>query len=93
MNKTISIIRLAVLLTLGTIAMIFLFGEEQDQSLPAFLVHVAVDKTLALALCYSIARLYKRWSKTDPWLMAYNRMCDRVAKEPGAVCSDNRKKN
>lgn len=35
MNKTISIIRIIILLTLGMFAMLFLLGEEQDANLLA----------------------------------------------------------
>lgn len=78
MNKKISIIRIAILVVLGCFAMIFLLGEEQDESLSAFFLHILVDKVLAIALCYYIGRLYKRWSKVDPWLKAYDKMCDEV---------------
>lgn len=82
MNKTISIIRIAILFVFGFFAMIFLFGEEQDESVFDFCLHVLVDKALAIAMCYYIARLYKRWSKVDPWLKAYDKMCDEVIDNP-----------
>lgn len=78
MIKTISIIRIAILLTLGCVAFIFLFGEEQDETLSAFYLHFIFDKTLAAALICYIALLYKRWRKVDPWLKAYDRMCGEV---------------
>lgn len=73
MNKTISIIRICILFILGAFAMIFIFGEEQDENEWAFFLHVIIDKTLGIALCYYVSRLYKRWSKVDPWLMAYGK--------------------
>lgn len=82
MNKTISIIRIAILFVLGLFATIFLFGEEQDKNMWAFILHVIVDKTLAIALCFYIGRLYKRWSKVDPWIRAYDKMCDDVMDKP-----------
>lgn len=78
MIKTISIIRIAILLTLGCVAFIFLFGEEQDEKPSAFLLHIIFDKALATALICHIAFLYKRWRKVDPWLKAYDRMCGEV---------------
>lgn len=78
MNKTISIIRIAVLLVLGFLAMIYLFGEEQDGNTLTLLLHMVLDKSLAFALCYLTCRLYKRWSKTDPLLMACDRMCNET---------------
>lgn len=82
MNKTISIIRLAILCVLGLFAVIFLFGEEQDENALYFLLHVIVDKAIAISLFYYIDRLYKRWSKVDPWLKAYDKMCDEVMEAP-----------
>lgn len=82
MNKTISIIRIAILCVLGAFAMIFLFGEEQDEATFDFLLHVLVDKALAIAMFYYVGRLYKRWSKVDPWLKAYDKMCDEVMDNP-----------
>lgn len=62
MNKTISIIRAAVLLILFGLAMILLFGEEQDAESSAFLLHVLIDKSLAIALFYICGRLLRRWN-------------------------------
>ena len=82
MNKTISIIRIAILCVLGGLPMKFLFGEEQDEATFDFLLHVFVDKALAVAMFYYVGRLYKRWSKVDPWLKAYDKMCDEVMDNP-----------
>ena len=76
MNKTISVIRIAILFILSGLAFIFIFGEEQDENVWAFFFHVIVDKALGIGLCFYIGRLYKRWSKVDPWLKAYDKMCD-----------------
>lgn len=81
MNKTISIIRIAILFALAGIAAILLFGEEQDESLSAFFIHFIVDKAIAAALIYSALRLYNRWSKVDPWLKAYDKECDKAMEE------------
>ena len=82
MNKTISVIRLAILIILFSVAVVFLFGEEQDEATFDFLLHVFVDKALAVAMFYYVGRLYKRWSKVDPWLKAYDKMCDEVMDKP-----------
>lgn len=78
MNKTISIIRIAILFVLGTLAIIFFFGEEQDEAIMPLLLHMAVDKSLAFAMFYSIGTLYKRWCKVDPIIMACDKMCNEV---------------
>lgn len=82
MNKTISVIRIAILFILSGLAFIFIFGEEQDENVWAFFFHVIVDKGLGIGLCFYIGRLYKRWSKVDPWLKAYEKMCDEVMDNP-----------
>ncbi|MDE7377501.1 MAG: hypothetical protein K2N13_00885 [Paraprevotella sp.] len=82
MNKTISIIRISILFILFGIAMIFLFSEEQDESLLAFTFHMLVDKALAIGLFFYGGRLYKRWCKVDPWLKAYDKLCDDVMDNP-----------
>lgn len=46
MNKTISVIRIAILFILSGLAFIFIFGEEQDENVWAFFFHVIVDKGL-----------------------------------------------
>lgn len=78
MNKAISIIRVSILIVLGFLATILLFGEEQEESTAWFLLHVLMDKTIAIGLFYYIGHLYKRWSKVDPWLKAYDKMCNEV---------------
>lgn len=82
MNKTISVIRIAILFILSGLAFIFIFGEEQDENVWAFFFHVIVDKGLGIGLCFYIGRLYKRWSKVDPWLKAYDKMCDEAMDNP-----------
>lgn len=82
MNKTISIIRIAILVVVGCLAILFLFGEEQDENVLAFLFHAIVDKTLGIALFFLGGRLYKRWSKVDPWIKAYDKMIDEVMDKP-----------
>lgn len=86
MNKTISVIRIAILFVLSGFAFIFLFGEEQDENLSAFFLHVIVDKGLGIALCFYIAWLYKRWSKADLWLKAYDKMCDEAMEKSDSMC-------
>lgn len=93
MNKTISIIRIAILFALAGIAAILLFGEEQDENLFAFFLHVIVDKAIGIGSIFLIARLYKRWSKVDPWLMAYDKMCDEGMDKPNPMCLDNDKED
>ncbi len=89
MNKTISIIRIAILLSLGMFAFLFLFSEEQDENPTVWLFHVVIDKVLAIGAIFYMTRLYKRWIKIDPWLMAYEKMCDEVMEKPNPMYLDN----
>lgn len=74
MNKTISILRLASLFILFGLAAVLLFGEEQNDNLAFFFLHLVMNKGMALALFFCVGVLYKRWSKIDPWIKAYNKM-------------------
>ena len=77
MNKAVSILRILVLLVLSSVAFLLLFGEEMDESLTAFTIHLIIDKGLAFLAGYATYRLYKKWSKVDPWIMAYDQKCER----------------
>lgn len=88
MNKSISIIRIAVLCALLTFGMIFLFGQEQGDSAWT-LFQILIDKALALAAFWYIGKLYKHWSKLDPWLIAYGKMCDEVMDTPNPLCKED----
>lgn len=85
MNKTISIIRIAILFALGMVASLFIFGEEQDENLLTWTFHFIVDKAVGFGTMFLIARLYKRWCKVDPWFMAYEKMCDEVMEKPNPM--------
>lgn len=64
MNKTISIIRIAILVALCAIAFLFLFCEEQDQTMSAFILHVIADKAIAVAIILYVIRLHRRWNNS-----------------------------
>lgn len=82
MNKTISILRIATLFALGMVAFLLILGTNQDASLLAESLRFIIDKGVGLGIILLIARLYKRWSKVDPWLKAYDNMCDEVMDNP-----------
>lgn len=67
-KKILSIIRLAILLSIGIAATLLFFSEEQNDVTSAFLLQVLFDKLLAAALFCAAAMLYKHWSITDPLL-------------------------
>ena len=78
MNKLTSITRIGIILALGLFALLYLFGEELDHNLSVWILHVIIDKALAILAISIIVRLYKRWSKIDPWFIAYQKMCNEV---------------
>lgn len=71
MTKLISIARILALLSLVLFAIVFVLGEEQGDTAWA-LSRIVIDKALGIGACILIGRLYKCWSKTDPWIMAYD---------------------
>ncbi len=74
MNKTISIIRIIVLLALSATAFLFLFGEEQDENLSVWTLHFIFDKAFAVGVGYLTCVLYCRWRKVDQWIAAYDKL-------------------
>ncbi len=76
MTNLISILRIALLTALCMTATVLLFCEEQGQNAWVIL-QMIFDKGLAFLLFGQCARLFSRWSKTDPWLMAYDRKFNR----------------
>lgn len=78
MEKSISIIRIAILLSLGVIGFLFFFGEEEDPTPFAFFIHVIIDKAFACLCLYKACKLYARWRKSDPWIMAYDKWNNKV---------------
>lgn len=91
MNKLVSIIRVAVVLALSTFALLFLFGEELDENLSAWIHHFLIDKALAFLAFMVVARLYKRWSKTDPWFIAYEEWSKKAEDTPNPMYIKNNK--
>lgn len=65
MNIMESLMRIAVLLTLACVGFALIFGEEQDENLLAFFLHVIFDKATGAGCIYAVATLYDRWSRTD----------------------------
>lgn len=91
MNKAISIIRISILVALSCIAIILIFGKEQDANLLTWTFSLIIHKSVGIGIIVLIVRLYKRWSKIDPWLIAYYKMCDEVMEKPNPMYLDNDK--
>lgn len=65
MKKSLSLIRIATLFVLGSVAFALLFCEEQDENIAAFAAHVIADKGIAAALVYYVCKLYGQWFTCD----------------------------
>lgn len=81
MNKIVSAIRIAILITLGAFGIILFIGEEVDQDFLQWFIHVIIDKAIAFGALYLMVKLYKHWSKTDQWIIAYNKWNDKALEE------------
>lgn len=64
MNKIKTIIKIAILFALFSMAILCLFNYEQDAGLPEFLTHVLSNKAYALLFGYGAFRLYQIWEPT-----------------------------
>lgn len=82
MKQIKSIIRIIILFALCGFGMILVGSVEQDNSVIAFSFRILMDKALGITAFIYMHRLYKRWSKIDPWLIAYNKMCKDVMEAP-----------
>lgn len=71
MNKTESLIRIAILLILATVGFGLVIGEEQDENLWSFFFHVIFDKAMGVGCLYLMSKLYSRWCKTDKWIARF----------------------
>lgn len=69
MKTTISILRIAILVTLGFFAMLFIVGEL-DSNTANWLITTVITKVLGVGLAVVLVKLYNHWSKTDVIIMA-----------------------
>lgn len=89
MNKLISIIRVVVFLAVSTFGLFFLFGEELDEKLSTWILHFITDKAIAFLAILIAVRLYKHWTKIDPWFIAYEEWCKEGEDAPNPMCLKN----
>ena len=72
MKTTISILRIAILLTLGFFAMLFIVGELETTT--NWLITTVITKALGVGLAVALVKLYNHWSKTDDIIMAADKL-------------------
>ncbi len=85
MKKTISIIRIATLLAICAAALVFIFCEDQDEDFAACLLHFCLNKTFGVIAFILVCLLSSRWDKSDPWIKAYDQMCDDTTDNPNPL--------
>lgn len=76
MNTVISLLRAISLFAIGFAALFFLLCEESAPGIRAFIARFVFHKAAAIVLGFLLLRLFKRWSKTDPWISSYAKSCD-----------------
>ena len=81
MKKAISIIRICILLTVGCIGILFLCGEEQNDSILGFIFQIFFDKLVGIILLCLTFMLYEHWSHCDKWIHTAARWLDGVMSE------------
>jgi hypothetical protein len=81
MDYKISIIRIIILVAVFGFAIVFLLSEEHGDDIQT-LIQALVCKALAFAAFLYGQKLYRHWRQIDPWLMAYEKMCDDVKNAP-----------
>ena len=72
MKATISILRIAILVTLGFFAMLFIVGELETTT--NWLITTVITKSLGVGLAVALVKLYNHWSKTDAIIMAADKL-------------------
>lgn len=81
MKKAISIIRICILLTVGCIATLFIFGEEQSDTVLGFFFRLIIDKLVGIVLLVLTFMLYEHWSHCDRWIHIAAHWLDHLASE------------
>lgn len=76
MKKAISILRIAILALMGSVGVLFLLGEEQDEEILPFILHFLFDKLFAIFMIAFMLYLAIRWSEKDERLQAIDKWCD-----------------
>lgn len=81
MKKAISVIRICILFTVGSIAILFIFGEEQNEGILGFIFHFIIDKFVGVVLLALTFMLYEHWSRHDHWIQIAAHWLDHLASE------------
>lgn len=74
--KAKSIIHLCLLTALFGVAMVLILGEEHNEELLVYFLHVVFDKVLGFVLLAFAVNLLIRWCKTDSLFSRWIKMLD-----------------
>lgn len=85
MNKSISLIRIAILVVLFSVSIILIINIENDEPIWKFVIHAILDKGLGFLGLYIFHLLYSQWSKIDPWIAAYDKYCKKGMDAPNPL--------
>ena len=77
MTKATSILRLVIILALSLAAFVLLFGEEQSSDLTSWVFRSTIAFIFGILDFLLIVWLCKRWSKTDPWFIAFAKQSEK----------------
>lgn len=75
MKKMISIMRFTMLLIMAATATVLLCGEEKGDSMAEFIMHLVIDKSLAILIFSLTVTLYRRWRKSDVLIRYCSKRC------------------
>lgn len=81
---TKSILRISVLIVLSTVAALCIFSEPLEDSTTWF-SDFFFTKSLGFGAAYAVGKLYKRWSKTDKAVKAYDKWCEKNTDAPNPM--------
>lgn len=81
MKAITSTLHIAILAALAFTAFFGILSIPTDNS-ATWGLDLLISKAIGFAAAYLTAKAYCRWSKTDPWLIAYGKMCDEDLAKP-----------
>ena len=88
-QATISACLILLLCAIFGIALICLMAEPFDDSRWWF-EQLFISKAIAAAGFFAFWKLYNRWSKTDKWMKAYNKWCNKALEAPNPCCIERK---
>ena len=84
MKKSISIIRILLLLTLFTVGLFYLFANPIDDS-PTWTSDLILSKCIGFITLWLFNRLYERWKIVDRFIRAFDRWNNKGMENPNPM--------